>query len=267
MKPPKTGLLHAAMQAGVKPVRAWCRWPSPTTSCSRTGPSRRQGVQEAPARRSRASWPRWWARRSATDARAYRHVRAADRRGRLRSRVAQGRARPGAPHARRHRPALQGAADGARRRRDAAVDRARGPRRRASAPSLGSPATPPAPTSLERDAKHVVDDGVERARAARRHPRGNGPRSACATATCCATTRDRSSTCCPAPPHDRTRRMLDALSKSFFHALARSKSLERMASRVRHGEAHQLRPPLHRRRERRRGDRGRAGHPGERACS
>ena len=50
--------------------------------------------------------------------------------------------------------------------------------------------------------------------------------------------------------------MIDAASKAFFHLLARSRSLQHLASRYGHGIATQLRAPVHRRRNNRRSRRG-----------
>ena len=65
LKAPKTGLVHAALQAEVAgPVDHPGR-PSPTTWCSRIASSRGRASSGASGR-SAASWPRWSAPRSAT---------------------------------------------------------------------------------------------------------------------------------------------------------------------------------------------------------
>ena len=60
--------------------------------------------------------------------------------------------------------------------------------------------------------------------------------------------------------------MLDALSKSFFHALAGSATLKSLATALRHALTRRLRPPFHRRRDGRGGHAGRPRAGRTRAC-
>ncbi len=115
---------------------------------------------------------------------------------------------------------------------------------------------------LLRDVQHVVEDGVSRLE----------QRGVIQAETDRLRVRDRNvlryyARIDSAPAagliHTIGRIMLDALSKSFFHALARSKSLERHGLAHRHGQAHEFRAALHRRRNGGGGHRGRQGHPGQ----
>ena len=164
-----------------------------------------------------------------------------------------------APDPRRDRTALQGAADRGGRRGDAAVDhaaRARSARRRhhrrrcaqaganlgvttgREAVEDGAPSrSPPATSSIvERGGRFRVRERTVLRYYARTHPApARGPEAA--------------------RPHAL---MLGHVSKAFFHALAGSQRLKRLASRYGMRSARQLRPPVHRRRDRRGSDRRRA---------
>ncbi len=74
----------------------------------------------------------------------------------------------------------------------------------------------------------------------------NADGSACATATCCVLRADHR-----APPGDPRpdALMLDSASKAFFHLLARSHGLKKLASRYGMRRPDELRPPVHRRRD------------------
>ena len=174
---------------------ASCRWRSRTTSCSRTARIARQGVKkrQRPFTHELAEMVGAGGRLPLA---GVRHLRRADPAGRLRSRVAPGRARPGAPSRatrsagstrccrRRSSPARCGRRSRARdleSRVDAALDRLQ-----AAGANLAV-----------RDAKHAVEDGVAAPRAPRRASRREGGPPPRARPQRAALLRpDRSSTCC-----------------------------------------------------------------------
>ena len=100
LKTPKTGLLHAALQAGRARLCRSSRWRSPTTSCSRITSLPQQRVEEAAAA-VRARARRDGALRGRLPVARVRHVRRADSARRLRPAVAPRRADAGAPDPRR----------------------------------------------------------------------------------------------------------------------------------------------------------------------
>ena len=122
LKSPKTGLIHAAMQADrehlvIVPTAIAYDLVLEDRALARQGVKRRQ----RPFTQELAEMVRPGGRLPVA---GVGHVRHADPDERVRSRVAPRRARSGAPDARRDRPAVQGPADGARRSGDAALDHA-----------------------------------------------------------------------------------------------------------------------------------------------
>ena len=236
--------------------RTWssCRRRSPTTSCSRITSWRGRGSSGGSGR-SAASSPRWCATRSATESRAFVTFGDADSARRLRpasraatcstSRTARADASAGSTRCCRRRSSPP------RMRPVDHAARARGARRRAHRARCA----PRGANLGVDDGAQAVDAGRRAARGARHHRRRTAAASACATQRAALLrAHDRA-------PARRRRRptdalMLDALSKAFFHALAGSRDAQAPRVALRHAPARQLRAPLHRRRDRRRGHRG-----------
>ena len=89
---------------------------------------------------------------------------------------------------------------------------------------------PPAPTSPCTSGRQAVDEGVDAARRRAACSSRNGSAFACATASCCATTRARSSISLTRPTQDHAL-MLDALPKAPFPSSPAVRRLKRLASR------------------------------------
>ena len=233
-KAPKTGLVHAALQAEVPGPARSSRSPSPTTWCSRTAPCRGRASSGASGR-SAASWPRWSAPRSATRrARSPASARRSRSPASTTTRAATCSSSPTWSAARIGR-AAQGAADRARRRGDAAVEPAARSARRAIAELVDGAARARSANLDETDPQEIMERGVELL----------VDRDAMAIDDGLYRVRDRTllryyarslahliDAAAPAAGARGVRPlMLNALSKAFFLTLASNRPLKRLASR------------------------------------